>query len=265
MNTADKIKKHKSSRSPSRKHKSKKSKSPTKHTTSIIPTTPNILEEITRLNIDYLSTLDYVDMQNLCKTNKNLSKICNDDNLLKTIIFNRSGIMVNKEHHVSMLMKQLDDCINTIMEENYNNIPRWVNKELFWIDCKKVFYVNLVQRFAKRIIKYSDDLDSLFEAFWRLGEDFFIKLKVSFPFTSQDQNDYYSSPLYNDPVVIALSDDMINYIRSIIDTLDLKKIHYLDILDKLSMLFFVHLPKPKPKPKPILRTIYNYEAVSTYG
>ena len=46
-----------------------------------------MLQEITRLNLDYLSHLDYVDLKSLSHTNKELFKTLNDDKILRNILY----------------------------------------------------------------------------------------------------------------------------------------------------------------------------------
>jgi hypothetical protein len=46
-----------------------------------------MLQHITDLNINYLSTLDYIDLQNLCHVNQYFNTICFNIKILYFIIF----------------------------------------------------------------------------------------------------------------------------------------------------------------------------------
>ena len=113
----------------------------------------NNLQYITSLDIDYLSTLDYVDLRTLCQTNKYFSHICINNQLLRQILYDKTNIIFPKDYNISQLLKNLDNDILNLINKLYITYPRWVNKELFLIDFRKKIYHIVVNA----LVEYMDD------------------------------------------------------------------------------------------------------------
>lgn len=97
-----------------------------------------MLETITNLHIDYFSYLCYSDIQNLCQVSHFYTNLCTDT-LLKTIIFNKSGINISRDINVANLMKLLDDSINALFKCHYLYYPKWVIKNYFIMSKNDIF------------------------------------------------------------------------------------------------------------------------------
>ena len=105
------------------------------------PITP-VLKDI--LLPSYLAQLDYTDLRNLCRTNKEYN-ICDDDMVIKNILAITIPNVVFKMN-VAALLKALDDQIEKLINIHYFDLPRWVNPEMFMIDMKKKIYNHLAER-----------------------------------------------------------------------------------------------------------------------
>lgn len=100
-------------------------------------------KDIVLLN-DYLIQLDYVDLRNLCRTDKSFESIC-DDEIIKGILAETIPNVVFKMN-VAKLLKNLDNQIEKLINIHYPDMPVWVNKELFMISFKKKIYNNLAEK-----------------------------------------------------------------------------------------------------------------------
>src|SRR5438445_1413117 len=47
--------------------------------------------------VDYLKTMSYTDINQLCQTNKDLNSICHNNNLFRMIIYKKSGLEIKNE------------------------------------------------------------------------------------------------------------------------------------------------------------------------
>ena len=119
----------------------------------------NILLAVTKMNINYFDNLDYVDMMNLCKTNSQFATICDDNVLLRQIIYNRNKyISIPNNFNISGILKDIYSQITKIITDNYRKeeAPRWINYEQFVDDLIRDSVGSL-------ITPLSDDLDLFIE------------------------------------------------------------------------------------------------------
>ena len=107
------------------------------------------------MDINYLSTLDYIDMRNLCISSKQLSYICNDNTSLRSIIYNKNNnVEISPNFNISGALKDIYSSIQKVMDDNYpeETLPRWVNKKLFNDDMLRNFMVLFLEVFVAKIV-----------------------------------------------------------------------------------------------------------------
>ena len=149
----------------------------------------NYLQQLQTFDIDYLSTLDYIDLRNLCQTNKFFNNICDNDNIIKTILFNRTGIIFPKDMNVAKTLKNFDNHVMSLITDNYIEYPKWVNKELFIMEHRRTLYESIANHLAQIIeddyIKYTS------KSKWKKYNDEVIKInlfneEIDTPFVSKN-------------------------------------------------------------------------------
>jgi hypothetical protein len=117
-----------------------------------------MLHGLKNLSIDFLSTLDYVDLQNLCHTDKALSGICRDNTILRNILYQTYNTALEDSIYakkykkkdielpqlylppnfpIAEALRSLYDNILALVDVNYPDYdfqwPRWINRENFII------------------------------------------------------------------------------------------------------------------------------------
>lgn len=108
-------------------------------------------------DITYLSFLDYVDIKSLCNCSKQLSNICKNNKVLRSILYNKNkNIIITPNFDISAVLKDIYNSIQVIVDINYpeDKLPRWVNKELFNDDMLRKLMDNFLELFVNEIINY---------------------------------------------------------------------------------------------------------------
>lgn len=91
---------------------------------------------------DLLILLDYVDLNNLSRTNRSCLSICNDQTIKQILSVVVPNVVFNM--NVSPLLKKLDCQIFQLIDMHYD-LPEWVHREKFFIHMKKKVYANLTE------------------------------------------------------------------------------------------------------------------------
>jgi len=107
------------------------------------------------MDMNYLSTLDYIDMRTLCISSKQLSHICRDNTSLRSIIYNKNDyIEISPNFNISGALKDIYASIQKVIDDNYREetLPRWVNKKLFNDDMLRNFMNYFLEEFINQII-----------------------------------------------------------------------------------------------------------------
>lgn len=119
------------------------------------------------MDINYLSTLDYVDMRSLYISSKQLSYICKDNKVLRSIIYNKSdNVEILPNFDISSALKDIYNAVQKIIDDNYPEeiLPRWVDKKLFNDDILRDFMNNFLDTFVDEIINiYAENKQPLRE------------------------------------------------------------------------------------------------------
>lgn len=104
------------------------------------------LYQITQMHIDYISNLDYIDLRNLCSTNKQFATVCKDNTILRSILYNSNKyIKLPPNFDIAGALDELWHLIRDIIDDQYptlNDIT-WINKKEF-INQQRRFYYNSI-------------------------------------------------------------------------------------------------------------------------
>lgn len=121
----------------------------------IYPDYPNIFSYLKNKDMTLIHYLDYTDLFQLSKVNRQLVDYI-DNNTLRMIL-NEKSILYG-DHHITEILNPIYDLINSRINHQYKdlNIP-WINKSLFISTMKKkvikVYLQELLLRERKRIRK----------------------------------------------------------------------------------------------------------------
>ena len=112
------------------------------------------LQDISQMDISYLSNLDYIDISNLCNTSKRYMKVCNDNIILRNLIYARNDeVDITPNFNIARALKDIYNTITEIIDVNYPEeiLPKWVNKEIFKDDMMKKVRADFVYNLADDI------------------------------------------------------------------------------------------------------------------
>lgn len=156
------------------------------------------------LPIDYLTHLHYVDLINLCQTNKKLNTIYNN-NTLRDILAFRTDVIFPKAINIAKILKKLDDTLLSTIQGYYPTFPVWINKELFYIEHRKTMYSYILDVLVPQItdILYNFDLVYSYDYGGVNIQD------IHYAFISKHAN---VSDLYIPDSTIKISDKLVDYI-----------------------------------------------------
>lgn len=178
-----------------------------------------LLSTITKMNINYFDNLDYVDIRNLCKTNKQFANLCNDNTLLRTIIYNKNKYVdIPQKFDIAGTLIDIYKQIIKIITKNYpkENAPKWVKYEEFMDqmirDCIRLI-IDLVSNDLDDYIKESEN--NKYNDKWTFKIEIF-KYIIGFAYYSENINMPYSdNPIFSDlKTNIKFSHKFINYVKN---------------------------------------------------
>lgn len=105
------------------------------------------LQYISKLGINYLSKLDYVDISNLSRVNKFFDNTCNDNEFLRNLLYVKNiNMELPLDFDINLAMKDIDYQMEKIYSLNYPFdmiFPKWIDKKLFKEHMKRVIYVEI--------------------------------------------------------------------------------------------------------------------------
>jgi hypothetical protein len=117
------------------------------------------LLSMTHFDISFVSKLDWVDLQNVCRTNKQFASLCNDNQLLRNILYNKNkNIIISPNYDISGAIHDFYSKITSLIDQNYDELPVWVNKELFYNHMTRLIATMAVEKINNDI---SDNFDAL--------------------------------------------------------------------------------------------------------
>lgn len=184
-----------------------------------------MLQEITRLDIDYLYHLDYVDIKSLSFANKDFNIMLNDDTTLKNILYEQCNNYIYLPPKFPIL-KALNELYNIITVFTYKlypddmKWPRWINIEMFRNDLKRNIYSNLYYKITDLL--YCDrndilDMNLIIDKMKIINLD---KIELIFPFCAYNDDFYLTDTnicenkfYLNFNKELHLSDTVLDYFR----------------------------------------------------
>jgi len=208
------------------------------------------LFQLNNFETSYLSTLNYLEIRDLCQTNKRYFTICSNNTILRQLIYKRnSKILIPPNYNIAGTLKEFYAKIDKLFADNFDvkRLPDYIIPEKF----KRTHTLNLLNYFIDDLSAYLDgSID------YRNGNiEFpdFIELNrflVGVPFSSEYAEYTYDDEIPREwrdiPHKIILSELTIKYIKPSIENLiifdvDMYKIDYHKINVILRDLFLVDL------------------------
>lgn len=181
------------------------------------------------INMKYLTTMNYYDIVQLCKSNKQLLPVCKNDELFKNIVYSKTGIIVNKKYNIAKILATFDRNIDDMFVKYFpiKNLPPFVIPEIFYEYQKKIFYKEF---FVWLLIKLDEDEDDT-------NKLYIFSSQLSYPMCSDnvDYSSIHEKIGQYDPMIVQLPKDMMGYIKD--NTQD--KYKYGDYLNRVKILLFL--------------------------
>ena len=211
-----------------------------------------MLQEITRLKIDYLYYLDYVDYNCLSNTNKGLFTLLNNDTTLRNILYKQCDNDINLPPDFPIL-KSLNELNKEITRFVYNlypddmKWPRWVNIELFRNDLKRNIHIMLYNKLSELLHNNGDDILDLNLVIDKMKIVVLSEIELIFPFVAYNDDHYLIDTNIDDNKFykhfnkeLKLSNIILEYFKHYFKYLFDKYSKYTtDIEDKIYCLLFI--------------------------
>ncbi len=149
----------------------------------------NVIETID--NIEYLSLLNFQDLKNLCQSTK-IFNICTNE-LFRKIIYRKINILIPENIPIYDIINNINNQIIHIIHRHYNdkNIPRYVNKSLFYQDMIVDSWETLLSDLMEFIVDHIDGKGRVDKDLYT--SDFYLSNNLAFPFRSN----YDDTPSYD--------------------------------------------------------------------
>lgn len=126
-----------------------------------------MLNEITQLQIPYLQKLDYIDLKNLCKTNKYYRNICQNEKLKQILYSKNENAKVIDQINIKETLDELDDTVERFYHESYPKdmkLPSFIKQDQLKDYIKRIIYDQIYYNLNDIIREfYTDDLLAIFE------------------------------------------------------------------------------------------------------
>lgn len=95
------------------------------------------LLDISEYDVNYLSSLNYIDIQNLCRTSSAYQSLCQND-VLFLYILSQKGLMVPLNASITKVLKNLYRQFYQLVNINFVTLSRWVIVDVFKDDTVKM-------------------------------------------------------------------------------------------------------------------------------
>lgn len=109
------------------------------------------LMQVSKHDINYLLTLDYIDLKNLCSSNRELLPICEDNIILRQIIYKRNNdINIDSNFDIVGILNDTYSALQKIIDDNFTrkDLPRWINEELFNDDMLRTLLYEFIDKLS---------------------------------------------------------------------------------------------------------------------
>lgn len=138
--------------------------------------------------------MDYVDLKNMCINTYYNDKICNNNTLLRQILYNTTDhLYLSPNINVANALNDLYDVIIFLINNNYPPdmyYPKWVNRELLIDDMIRKIYVSLYHKITNILYNINiNKKDNIVDFIVDVINNKLIKVKInkaliSFPFSA---------------------------------------------------------------------------------
>lgn len=204
------------------------------------------LFSLNNFDTNYLSKLNYLEIRDLCQTNKQYFTICDNNTILRQLIYKRnSKILITPDYNIAGTLKEFYTKIDKLFTDNFNmkNLPDYIIPDKF----KYIHIRNLIEYFVVDLCNYLDgSVDCRngkieFPKSIKLNR-FLVGIPFSSDYTEYTRDDVIPKDWKSIPNKIILSELIIDYIRPSIENLiifdfDMYRIDYHEIYAIISDLF----------------------------
>jgi hypothetical protein len=106
---------------------------------------------------EYLTHLNFQDLKNLCQSDKSFKYICTNDTFRK-IIYKKLNVLIPENIPIYNMLNNINHQIIDIIHDHFpsNDLPRYVNKELFYKDMLSDLWEGLANDLMAHIEDYHD-------------------------------------------------------------------------------------------------------------
>lgn len=211
-----------------------------------------MLQEITRLKIDYLYHLDYVDFNSLSNINKEFFKMLNNGTTLRNILYEQcdNNIYLPLDFPILKVLNELNNSIIAFIYKLYPDdikYPRWINIEIFRNDLKRNIYIDLYNKITDLLYNNGNDILDINPIINKMKIIILDKVELIFPFAAYNDDDYLMCSNIKDNKFythfnkeLHLSDTILEYFRHSLQYLFNKYNKYNSgIEDNLTYLLFI--------------------------
>lgn len=151
-------------------------------------TIENVIDTID--NIEYLSLLNFQDLKNLCQSIKKFN-VCTNA-LFRKIIYRKINVLIPENIPIYDIINNINNQIIHLIHEHYDeNIPRYVNRSLFYQDMLVDSWEALLTDLMEFIVENIDEKGRVDKYLYK--SDFYLSNNLAFPFRSN----YDDTPSYD--------------------------------------------------------------------
>jgi hypothetical protein len=134
------------------------------------------------INIHLLSTLNYLELRDLCSSNKYYSNLCNNNNLKYILQNKNTNIVIPSNIDINKVLNNIYNEAAKAVDKSYD-IPIWVDKTLFKKDMIYKILADFIDYF--NTVNYVDE-DTVNDY---LSVYYVHNMNIIMPFTTKTMND----------------------------------------------------------------------------
>lgn len=214
-----------------------------------------MLQEITKVCPDYLYHLDYVDYKSLSFINKEFSKLLDNDEVLRNILYEQcnNDIYLPANFPISEALNELYNQITKFTYKLYpNNLPylkypKWINMDYFRNDLIRNIYSCIYDKIVDILYNNGNGFLSTNSFMDTIKIIYLDQLELVFPFCAyNDENYLHQTNIKNNKfyqhfdLKLHLPDRTLSYFRYIFEYLSNKYSEYnREIEDNLLSILFI--------------------------
>lgn len=158
------------------------------------------------INIHLLSTLNYLELRELCSSDKYYNKLCSNNNLRYILQTKNKNLIIPKNIDISKVLNNIyNEAAKTV--DNSYNIPVWVNKDIF----KKVMIYKILVNYMEYLGANYIDEDTIEEY---LITYYVHDIDIIMPFTTKTMDNLQKQQLadHTDTIILHIPKSFYHYI-----------------------------------------------------